>query len=67
VTRFDWLAAIVLFLQSPIPSVVVHSQVDFWRRHEKASHVTGVLFSCPPVAACLGLYHQELFRRNSLP
>ena len=68
-TLFDWLAAIVLFLQLPIPLYwfVVHSQVSFWRRHQKASYITGLLVSWPPVTACLGLYHRELFRRNWPP
>jgi len=65
----DWVAAVVLFLQLPIPLYwyVMHPQVNFWRRHPKAGFVTGVLFSWPPVTAAMVIYRQELFRRDWPP
>lgn len=62
-TAPGWLAAVVLFLQLPIPLFwfVVHPQVNFWRRHQTAGYITGVLLSWGPVTAGLIIYHRELF------
>ena len=64
-----WLAALVLFLQLPIPLFwfVLHPQVNFWRRHQTAGYVTGVLLSWGPVTACMILFHQDLFRHDWPP
>lgn len=68
-TLLGWLAAIVLFLQLPIPLYwfVVHPLVKFWRRHPKAAYITGLLFSWPPVTAAIVVYRRELFRPNWPP
>jgi protein-S-isoprenylcysteine O-methyltransferase Ste14 len=65
----DWLAALVLFLQLPIPLYwyVMHPQVSFWRRHQKAGFITGVLCSFSPVAACMIVYRRDLFRQDWPP
>ncbi len=62
------VAAIVLFLQLPIPLYwfVVHPQVNFWRQHHKAAYITGLLFSWPPVTAAMIFYRHSLFR-NQIP
>ena len=59
-----WLAALVLFLNLPIPLYwfVVHPRVGFWRRHRKAAYITGLLFSWPPVTGAMAVYRHELFR-----
>jgi len=69
VTPLDWLAALVLFLQLPIPLYwfVVHPQIDFWRRHQKATYVIALLCSWPPVTACIFLFRRELFRPDWPP
>jgi protein-S-isoprenylcysteine O-methyltransferase Ste14 len=69
VTPFGWLAALVLFLQLPIPLYwfVVHPQVDFWRRHQKASYVIALLCSWPPATLCVFLFRKELFRSGWPP
>jgi protein-S-isoprenylcysteine O-methyltransferase Ste14 len=69
VTLPGWLAAIVLFLQLPIPLYwfVVHPLVKFWRRHEKAAYAVGLACSWPPVTAAVVLYRHELFRRDWPP
>jgi protein-S-isoprenylcysteine O-methyltransferase Ste14 len=66
VTPLGWLAALVLFLQLPIPLFwfIVHPQVNFWRRHQKAGYVTGLLLSWGPVTVCLFLFRHEIFRRD---
>jgi protein-S-isoprenylcysteine O-methyltransferase Ste14 len=66
VTPLGWLAAVVLFLQLPIPLYwfVVHPQIDFWRRHGKAGYITGLLCSWPPVSACLFVFRRQLFRTD---
>jgi protein-S-isoprenylcysteine O-methyltransferase Ste14 len=61
---FGWLAAIVLFMQLPIPIYwfVVHPFGRFSRTRPAAAFVTGLLASWPPVTACLIFYRHELFR-----
>jgi protein-S-isoprenylcysteine O-methyltransferase Ste14 len=66
VTLWGWLAALVLFLQLPIPLYwfVVHPNVNFWRRHPNATYAIGLLFSWLPVTAGLVLFSHKLFRRD---
>ena len=68
-TPLGWLAAAVLFLQLPIPLYwfVVHPQVGFWRRHQKASYIVALLCSWPPVTLCIFLFRKELFRSDWPP
>jgi protein-S-isoprenylcysteine O-methyltransferase Ste14 len=69
VTPLGWLAALVLFLQLPIPMYwfIVHGQVNFWRRHQKAGYITGVLLSWGPLTFCLVFFRHEIFRRSWPP
>jgi protein-S-isoprenylcysteine O-methyltransferase Ste14 len=69
VTLPAWLAAVVLFLQLPIPLYwfVVHPQVKFWRSHSKAAYITGLLCSWPPVTAAIIIYRRQLFRTGWPP
>ncbi|HEX2776503.1 MAG TPA: isoprenylcysteine carboxylmethyltransferase family protein [Candidatus Acidoferrales bacterium] len=64
VTLLGWIAAVVLFLQLPIPLYwfVMHPQVSYWRQHQKAGYVTGLLLSWLPVTVLLVIFHRELFR-----
>jgi len=64
VTLPAWFAAIVLFLQLPIPLYwfVVHPQVKFWRRHPRAVYFVGLSSSWLPVTIALVAFHQKLFR-----
>jgi protein-S-isoprenylcysteine O-methyltransferase Ste14 len=68
-TFLNWVAGVVLFLQLPIPLYwfVVHPQVNFWRQHEKAAYVTGLLLSWPPVTASLIYFRDRLFRKDDPP
>ena len=68
-TPLGWLAAPVLLLQLPIPLYwfVVHPQVVFWRRHQKASYIVALLCSWPPVTAGIVLFRKELFRLDGPP
>jgi len=63
VTFFAWLAAIVLFLQLPIPLYwfVVHPLSGFWRRRQRMGLIVGLLLSWPPVTACIIVFRRELF------
>lgn len=65
-TALGWIAAVVLFLQLPIPLYwfVVHPQVNFWRQHQKASYIVGLLCSWLPVTVCLVLFWRVLFRAD---
>jgi protein-S-isoprenylcysteine O-methyltransferase Ste14 len=64
VTLPAWFAAIVLFLQLPIPLYwfVVHPQVSYWRRHPRAVYVVGLSGSWLPVTILLAAFHRKLFR-----
>ena len=63
-TFFGWLAAIVLFLQLPIPLYwfVVNPPVTLWRNYPAAASVVGLLLSWPPVTEAIVFYRRELFR-----
>lgn len=65
-TFWAWLAAVVLFLQLPIPLYwfVVHPLVKFWRGRPNAAYIAGVLCSWPPVTAAMVMYRHVLFRRD---
>ncbi|HWY26568.1 MAG TPA: isoprenylcysteine carboxylmethyltransferase family protein [Candidatus Angelobacter sp.] len=68
-TPLGWLAAIVLFLQLPIPLYwfVVHPHVHFWRRHGNAGYITGLLLSWGAVTPCLVIFRRQFFRNNLPP
>jgi protein-S-isoprenylcysteine O-methyltransferase Ste14 len=51
-------------LPIPLYWFVVHPLVRFWRRHQKAAYITGVLCSWPPVTLALVVYRRELLRRD---
>jgi len=69
VTPLGWLAAIVLFLQLPIPLYwfVVHPHVHFLRRHGNAGYITGLLLSWGAVTPCLVIFRRQFFRNNLPP
>jgi len=69
VTPLGWLAALVLFLQLPIPLYwfVLHPQVNFWRGRPKAALITGALCAWPPVGVCLVVFRREIFRPDWPP
>jgi len=62
----DWIAAIVLFLQLPIPLYwfVLHPARNFWSTRRNAAYITGLLLSWLPVTIALAAFHRELFRRD---
>ena len=64
-----WIAAIILFLQLPIPLYwfVMHPQVNYWRRRQKAGYITGVLLSWFPVTILIVIFRRELFRADWQP
>ena len=68
-TPLGWLAAIVLFLQLPIPLYwfVVHPHVHFLRRHGNAGYITGLLLSWGAVTPCLVIFRRQFFRNNLPP
>jgi protein-S-isoprenylcysteine O-methyltransferase Ste14 len=60
---FGWLAALVMFLELPIPIYwfAVHPFGKFWRPRPAAAFAVGLLVSWPPVTAGLILCRRELF------
>ena len=69
VTPLGWVAALVLFLQLPIPLYwfVLHPFVEFWRRHPRGSFFVALLCSWPPVTVCIFVFRRELFRAGWPP
>jgi protein-S-isoprenylcysteine O-methyltransferase Ste14 len=69
VTFLKALAALVLFLQLPIPLYwfVLHPQIRYWRRHPKASFTVALSLSWLPVTICIILFRLSLFRNDWHP
>jgi protein-S-isoprenylcysteine O-methyltransferase Ste14 len=57
-----WLAAIVLFLQLPIPLywLVLHPLRVFWRPYPRAAYVLGLSCSWLPVTIAMVAFHRKL-------
>lgn len=60
-----WIAAAVLFLQLPVPLFwfVVHPQIHYWRKHQKAVYAVGLL-AWPAVGVALVALRHDLFLRE---
>ncbi|MFZ0213731.1 MAG: isoprenylcysteine carboxylmethyltransferase family protein [Candidatus Acidiferrales bacterium] len=60
---FDWIAAIVFFLQLPNPLfwLVVHPGVRFWRGHMSAAYVTAMSMAWGVVTLFLIQFHGIIF------
>lgn len=65
-TVIAWIAAIVLFLQLPIPLYwfVLHPAKNFWSTRRNAAYIVALAFSWLPVTVLLFVYHSRLFRRD---
>jgi protein-S-isoprenylcysteine O-methyltransferase Ste14 len=63
------LAAIILFLNLPIPLYwfVLHPFGGFWRTRLRSAYLTALLCSWPPVTVALIAYRRALFRRDWPP
>lgn len=61
-----WIAAIVCFLQLPIPLYwfVLHPAKNFWSARRNAGYIVALLLSWLPVTVALFVYHHQLFRRE---
>jgi protein-S-isoprenylcysteine O-methyltransferase Ste14 len=59
-----WIAAIVLFLQLPIPLYwfVMHPFRAFWRQHRRGVYAVGLACSWLPVGVALAAFRRQLFR-----
>lgn len=68
-TFLDWVAAIVLFVEMPVPLYwfVVHPQVGFWRRHVRAGYLTGLVTAWGIGGAFLARFHGVLFAQETAP
>lgn len=68
-TFFDWVAAVVLFLDLPIPLYwfILHPQVGFWRRHVRAAFAFAGLLAWGTVTALLVTMHERLFASPGAP
>jgi protein-S-isoprenylcysteine O-methyltransferase Ste14 len=63
VTFPAWIAAMVLFLQLPIPLYwfVLHPLRGFWRRYPRSVYAVGLSCSWLPVTIAIVTFHQKLF------
>lgn len=61
-----WIAAVVLFMQLPIPLYwfVLHPAKDFWRARANFTYITALGLSWLPVSILLVVYHRELLRSD---
>ena len=68
-TVLDWVAAVVLLIQLPIPLfwLVVHPLVGFWRRHVRAAYVVAGAGSWGAVGAFLYDFRDRLFVSEQAP
>ncbi len=68
-TLVAWIAAIVLFLQAPVPLYwfVLHPAKNFWSTHRTSAYVVALALSWLPVTLLLFAYHDRLFRRDQPP
>lgn len=62
----DWLAAIILFFQLPIPLywLVLHPQVNFWRNRKRAAFLTATLGAWGVCTTLLVIFHGALFAHH---
>jgi protein-S-isoprenylcysteine O-methyltransferase Ste14 len=62
-----WIAAIVFFMQLPVPLywLVLHPAKSFWRKRRNAAFVFALLLSWLPVTVLLVIFHRELLRNVS--
>lgn len=65
----DWLVALVLFFQLPIPLfwLILHPQIHFWRKHVRAGYWVAGLAAWGMVALFLFAFHERLFLSERTP
>ena len=65
-TLVAWIAAVVLFLQLPIPLYwfVLHPAKNFWSTRRRLVYIVALAFSWLPITMLLFVYHSELLRRD---
>jgi protein-S-isoprenylcysteine O-methyltransferase Ste14 len=65
----DWVVAVVLFLQLPVPLywLILHPQVGFWRKHVRAGHWVAGLSAWGIVTVFLYVFRERLFSTEHSP
>lgn len=65
-TALDWIASIAFFLQLPNPLfwLVMHPQIEYWRRHGRESYVVALVIAWGSVTLFLVTFRYSLFRGN---
>lgn len=60
---FDWIAAIIFFLQLPNPLfwLIVHPRVRYWRNHVRVAYVTALAVAWGIVTSFLFAFHAVIF------
>lgn len=66
-TLLAWIAAVVLFLQLPIPLYwfVLHPARNFWSARRNAAYIVALALSWLPVTLLLIAYHRHLLRPDT--
>jgi protein-S-isoprenylcysteine O-methyltransferase Ste14 len=65
----DWLAAVVLWFELPIPLfwLVMHPLVGYWRTRQRAAYTVALLAAWGAVTAYLMALHARLFASERVP
>jgi protein-S-isoprenylcysteine O-methyltransferase Ste14 len=68
-TFFDWLAAVILWANLPVPVfwLVLHTRVGYWRPRVRAAYLTAVLAAWGSATALLPMAATRLFAARRIP
>ncbi len=68
-TLLDWVAAVVLAIELPIPLfwLTLHARVEFWRQHIRAAYLVVGISSWGVVGVFLYAFHARLFDSERAP
>ena len=68
-TLFDGIAGLVLWGNLPVPIfwLVVHTRVEFWRRHVRAAYAAGVVAGWGSATVLAWVYGRRLLDARAMP
>lgn len=66
---FDWIAGIVLWANLPVPVywLVLHTQVEFWRRHVRGAYAAAIVAGWGSATLLAWLYGRQLLDAQAVP
>jgi protein-S-isoprenylcysteine O-methyltransferase Ste14 len=68
-TAFDWFAGVVLWANLPVPVfwLVLHTRVEFWRRHVRAGYAAAIVAGWGSATAVAWQYGRQLLHAQAVP